>query len=341
MMTDKRLEDEARLAGLLRLDLAEAREEPDFARLADHARICLGVRAAAICLLDGGRRRPIGLAGLALRPARRRGTVCDWVVRQDAPLAVEDLETDRRFEDHELRASGIRSYLGAPIRLEGHGPVGVVAALDPAPRGFTLHDSAVLESIAALTLDAMKRRAGGREDPSTGALSSDAWRRAAIRELARQARHGRAAAVALLEIDGFDQMRERIGDARGEAALRRVMRLVVDALRESDVCGRAGSGRIALLMPETLADDGLRVVERLRRAVADCADLTEIAEGAVTISAGVTGVNGAFGIEAALSRAGEALSAARRAGGDVVASHEPEPAPSPIRAQLRRPSAAA
>jgi signal transduction histidine kinase len=101
-----------------------------------------------------------GAVGRALTPCGP-GSLGALVAGSPTPVLVEDLAADGRFPIPALLAEhGVRSGIGAVIRGEGSekGPYGVLSAYATRPRAFTAHDLNVVEAIAGVLADAIKRR---------------------------------------------------------------------------------------------------------------------------------------------------------------------------------------
>lgn len=117
---------------------------------------------------------PIGLVSLVLERvqffrahhgldgdlARTRATdrdvsFCQFVVRDQDLLQLDDVANDDRVPQHIVKRYGVRAYLGAPVRVGGV-VVGSFCVMDSRPRTFTADDRACLEALAA--------RAGARLD---------------------------------------------------------------------------------------------------------------------------------------------------------------------------------
>ncbi|WP_437595695.1 GAF domain-containing protein [Sorangium sp. So ce590] len=78
----------------------------------------------------------------------RSSSFCQLVVRQEAPLIVEDAVHDERVPKELVERYGIRAYAGVPIRVRRH-VVGSFCVLDVVPRGFGPRVLEGLERLAA------------------------------------------------------------------------------------------------------------------------------------------------------------------------------------------------
>ncbi|MGA0611620.1 diguanylate cyclase domain-containing protein [Caldimonas sp. KR1-144] len=133
----------------------------------------------------------------------------------------------------------------------------------------------------------------------------------------RAAADGREAvlAVALLDIDNFKRLNDRLGHASGDAALQFLSQRVTQALRPSDTLARYGGEEFVVLLPDTPIDEAQQVLVRLQRTLsAELFMMDGDAKVFVTFSAGVTRWREGERIEQSLERADEALYEAKRTG---------------------------
>lgn len=107
-------------------------------------------------------------------------------------------------------------------------------------------------------------------------------------EITRADRFGHPLALLMLNLDRFGDWSQHAGQAAGADALDHVTGLIRESIRDVDVLGRGGEDAFILILPVSEADDGLRVGDRVCRALraaqpegpADAAPLT-ISGGAV------------------------------------------------------------
>ena len=160
-------------------------------------------------------------------------------------------------------------------------------------------------------------------DALTGCLNRRALMRLAAQELARSERTGMPLTVVAVDLDHFKSVNDTFGHAGGDATLCAVVALLQDRLRPVDVVARTGGEEFLLLLPDTDAVSGAKVVEGLRQAI-DAMELEY--EGRVirtTMSAGVTqGISRSDSWTAIMNRADRALYAAKHAGRNCVVVDE-------------------
>jgi two-component system cell cycle response regulator len=76
-----------------------------------------------------------------------------------------------------------------------------------------------------------------------------------------------ALALAIVDVDRFKDINDRIGHLAGDAVLRQMTSVLNDQVRADDTLARIGGEEFAVMMPETSLADAAEVCERLRQAV--------------------------------------------------------------------------
>ena len=157
-------------------------------------------------------------------------------------------------------------------------------------------------------------------DQLTGVLNRQTSLRLLAGEVERARRHGLNLSVALADIDHFKRVNDTYGHAAGDTVLHHVAQLLQSAVRSSDAVGRYGGEEFVIVLPETEAEDGQIVAEKLRRAVAQAPiKLPDGTELVVTLSIGVAGGAGSdLRLDTLAHDADAALYAAKSLGRDHV-----------------------
>lgn len=145
-------------------------------------------------------------------------------------------------------------------------------------------------------------------DPLTGLPN----RRAFFDALQLAAKAEEPAVVAMIDIDHFKAVNDRLGHAAGDEVLCRVAELARSAFRSGDVVARIGGEEFAVILRALTLDQARVVCQRLVDRLADSRIDCPGGSVRVTISTGIAAI-GTDG-EAALASADEALFAAKRAG---------------------------
>jgi len=158
-------------------------------------------------------------------------------------------------------------------------------------------------------------------DGLTGCLNRCTTDTLLAHSLERGRREGLPVAFALLDLDHFKQINDRLGHRAGDAALRAFAQEVRSRLRASDVLGRVGGEEFGIILPATDAAGAARLIDEVRGAVA-ALRLGE-AEGpcfGLTVSAGVAVAlpDGALTADRLYACADTALYLAKGAGRNCV-----------------------
>lgn len=77
-------------------------------------------------------------------------------------------------------------------------------------------------------------------------------------------RHPRSLCVAYVDLDGFKQVNDAYGHARGDEVLRLLAHAARESLREGDVLARMGGDEFAVLLMDALPEEAEAVMRRLR-----------------------------------------------------------------------------
>ena len=126
-----------------------------------------------------------------------------------------------------------------------------------------------------------------REDQLTGALNRRGMDEAFGRELARADRLGAPLCIGMLDIDHFKKLNDSLGHQAGDEALRHLTRVVRELLRPTDTLARYGGEEFLIMLPNTQAEEGRHILERIQRALTRQIFLHDNERVLITFSAGV------------------------------------------------------
>lgn len=192
-----------------------------------------------------------------------------------------------------------RSTIGSPVDV---GLCGVVAAL--------------LASMYERT-----RIISGLVDmANTDELTGIANRRKLFESLEQEMRRTRRSrlplTVAMLDLDHFKRYNDTFGHSAGDDLLHRFAFRMARRVRAQDLVARYGGEEFCLILPETDAEGGLRLVDALRSVGAG----EDMLGRRVTFSAGIATWDGSETADELLFRADASLYRAKAAGRDRVAA---------------------
>jgi diguanylate cyclase (GGDEF)-like protein len=110
--------------------------------------------------------------------------------------------------------------------------------------------------------ESLRRRAD--TDQLTGLLNRNGFLTAAVREHAIAERMHTPLTLAVLDLNGFKQVNDRLGHAAGDRLLADLGRLWRERLRAGDILARHGGDEFVLLLPGTVPAQATEALERLR-----------------------------------------------------------------------------
>jgi diguanylate cyclase len=173
-------------------------------------------------------------------------------------------------------------------------------------------------SVHRLQQELDKASTQARHDPLTGTLNRKGLDEALNREISRACRRGTSLCIAMLDVDDFKAINDRLGHSTGDAALQHLTSVAREAMRPQDLLGRWGGEEFVVLMPDTPADQGVQAMQRLQRELTKRFFLKDNEKLLITFSAGVTEMVGKESAHDAIGRADSAMYLAKRAGKNRV-----------------------
>jgi diguanylate cyclase (GGDEF)-like protein/PAS domain S-box-containing protein len=156
-------------------------------------------------------------------------------------------------------------------------------------------------------------------DDLTGLMNRRAFFSQGAKEINRAQRHQTSLSLLMLDVDVFKTVNDRYGHAAGDRVLQHVSHKIVENLREMDMVARMGGEEFSVLLPNTRAEDAVKLAERVRRAVEQesCQFQDQIID--VTVSIGVASYSKDISsLEALLRHADDSMYQAKNAGRNQV-----------------------
>jgi diguanylate cyclase (GGDEF)-like protein len=172
-----------------------------------------------------------------------------------------------------------------------------------------LHASDTLESVATV-------------DPLTNLLNEKAFLAFSRGELERARRGQSPLTLIALSIDNFGSIKEHYGGEIGNDALNVIAQGIREKSRPYDGLGRYEADTFLLILPAVIGQDAEKVAERILKGILNTdVSLMDGTPISLRVSAGIASVvhiSASTEIEPLIQQAKEALSHAKRAGGNQV-----------------------
>jgi diguanylate cyclase (GGDEF)-like protein len=135
------------------------------------------------------------------------------------------------------------------------------------PSGFLVEWIALVLAAVVLTEVqarlALHLRTAAATDPLTGVANRRAWEAEANRSLAHAVRTGEPLSVAILDLDDFKEVNDRLGHGAGDDLLRDLTSGWTHRLRQADLLGRYGGDEFVLCLPATDRSGAEEILQRL------------------------------------------------------------------------------
>jgi diguanylate cyclase (GGDEF)-like protein len=315
--------EERRLAALRSYDILDTPPEPQFDRIVRIAAELLQMPISLVTLIDSSRQWFKAKHGLDADETPRSAAFCNHAIEGHDVMVVENALDDQRFADNPLvtAAPNIRFYAGAPLRTKQGYNLGTLCVFDCRPRTLSVRQQHILEDLAAIVVDELELHHANVElqrlattDTLTGVNNRRQFLHLAETEGLRGARYQQPLSLLMVDIDHFKKVNDSYGHEAGDRALVAVAEAMRNALRPETILGRLGGEEFAVLLPQADRKAALIAAERLRQGVERLGvEIDDIAVK-ITVSIGVTEINGGQSFEAALQHADEALYEAKKSG---------------------------
>ena len=154
-------------------------------------------------------------------------------------------------------------------------------------------------------------------DPLTGVHNRIAMESTIKREIGLAQRHSNELSMILLDIDHFKSINDRFGHLHGDQVISAVAQCAKNTIGENDVIYHYGGEEFLILLTNTGNDGANLLAERIRNKIKNL-KLPALKNTSVTISLGVTSVQGGDNTESFVERADQALYQAKRGGRNRV-----------------------
>ncbi len=215
----------------------------------------------------------------------------------------------------------VRSLCMAPIR-GANSVQGVLVAVGTADETYDHAHENLLGIVAAQTSVTLERASyflkqedQARCDGLTGLYNRRMFQEMMQEEIARVKRYSHALSLIMLDIDHFKRCNDAYGHQVGDEVIKMVARTIKSMIRATDRAFRYGGEEFAVLLTETLPQNGTILAERLRIQIEADRSVRGLS---VTISGGITALLGTDTTETFIKRADVGLYEAKESGRNKV-----------------------
>lgn len=254
--------------------------------------------------------------------------ILGWVVERGQCARVGNAAADERFVDLGEQGFEIASVVAVPLWSAGE-VVGVLAVTAPDRDAYTAEHEAAALLLGNSVVPPIERARLARlavTDPQTLAFNESSLARGLRLEMERASTEDAPLSVLVMNLDLFKRVNDEHGRGVGDQLLSEFTKLVRAATRGDDVVVRRQGDEFVLIMPETAAEHGVAVAERIRqRLEADPVDVGGGRRIVQTVSVGLATWNGHESPETLEKRARAAMRTAKLHGRNRV-HHDDEPA---------------
>ena len=151
-----------------------------------------------------------------------------------------------------------------------------------------------------------------------------------------KAKRGKQSALLFIDFDNFKLVNDTLGHAAGDRVLKMLVQTLKRKLRGGDLFARLGGDEFAVLLEETNLEEARRIAERLRKAVDEEPVTVDGHTFNLSLSIGLTALDGNLDPQKVLSRADAALYAAKENGGNKLIFLKPEEDPATTSSEASR-----
>jgi diguanylate cyclase (GGDEF)-like protein len=150
-----------RLATLHATGLLDSAPEAAFDRWTTWLSDVLGVKVAALSLVDRDRQffKSVSGESRGRRETPIEGSMCQYVVADDRPFVVDDTRADPDLADHmAVEQLNTGAYAGVPVHAAGE-VLGALCVTEPTPRAWQDHEVALLRQVSLAISTELELRA--------------------------------------------------------------------------------------------------------------------------------------------------------------------------------------
>jgi diguanylate cyclase (GGDEF)-like protein len=249
-------------------------------RLVQGAKELVHAKAAILALLDSeGSVQSIAVSELKIDPETLQGPLSrnglfGLAYTELKPCVLDSVEGHPLWSATPAHEPPIRELLTLPFIREGK-VTGVLTVINK-EEGFSQEDLDTLMTLAVHSTLAVENARFLEEtermavtDGLTGLYNHKEFQKRLAEEVERGSRYGKEFSLLMMDIDHFKVFNDTHGHPVGDAILKEIVKITKKCIRTVDIAARYGGEEFAIILPETNAEGGKIVAERIRQSIDD------------------------------------------------------------------------
>ncbi|MGJ8670265.1 MAG: sensor domain-containing diguanylate cyclase [Oceanococcus sp.] len=263
--TADRLRDEA----IEDLGLQDLVDDSTFHRVVQIASTALLSENVAFSVLYKQQQVYLASRGVPLKSLPREQALCSETTQHARALLLSDArESEFRAHPGVATEAGVRFYAGIPVRAPCGETIGSFCLYGFEPRKLSLPEQRMLGECAGLIEDSLYLRGLAARDALTGLLNRREFDIRYKAEYERALRDRTDISLAIVDIDHFKMLNDKLGHQTGDAALIQVARTLEKYVRgDRDSAFRIGGEEFALILPGMPAEQAHNRLDLIRQAL--------------------------------------------------------------------------
>jgi diguanylate cyclase (GGDEF)-like protein len=105
------------------------------------------------------------------------------------------------------------------------------------------------------------------KDELTNLYNRRYFKRRLDQERARADKEGHSLTILMIDVDNFKTINDSVGHSAGDAVLRTIAQLLMQSVREADICCRYAGDEFVAILPRAEEDEAKMVAERIRESI--------------------------------------------------------------------------
>jgi len=260
----------------------------------------------------------------------KEGDIFDfWVARHAAPLLVENIRNDFRFDPEKLKIQDLRpilSLISSPF-ISDHRFLGLLRLDSPKAHTFSQDDLRLLATISDLGSVALENselfaqtQNLAMHDGLTSLYTKGYFLERLKQECIRFRRRSAAFSLLMIDIDSFKNYNDNFGHTAGDIVLRKISEKLTSFFKKlNPIIGRFGGEEFCVIIPDADKKKAFSLADMMRQELEKEKIILRRQETNITVSVGIATFPFDANVEDDLiQKADQAMYKAKKAGRNQV-----------------------